>query len=368
MNDRTRTRRRHAGSTTVRVGGWLSAGLLAAVATFGPAPRAALGAVTVKPVSSGNPTCASFAPAGSTWSELRLQNTQLADGTYSDGALTVTISGFTQSASGAPGSFDWSSNIGVDAVFVKAGNDKHNLYRYEPEATSGEDLGPQAGKGNGISHISFCYDADQPPTDDPTTAPVEDPIEEPTEDPIEEPTDDPTDDSTTPPSEDPTEDPTEEPTDDPTTPPTDDPTEAPATDPTDDPSPDPIEQLLEDLPTDDPTEMPSTDLPTDDPTEAPSNDVPATDPPTESLNEGPTSAPSQGAVLDEASATPGPSATPHVGAVLAAQGMPTITLPPTGTVDAPAGDQSDGWRIIVLGLALIIAALLLTTVPAQRRR
>ncbi|HEU0235178.1 MAG TPA: hypothetical protein VFR14_01925 [Candidatus Limnocylindrales bacterium] len=355
MNDRTRTRRGHAGSTTVRVGGWLSAGLLAAVATFGPAPRAALGAVTVTPVISGNPTCASFAPTGSTWSEFRLQDARLADGTYSDGTLTVTISGFAQSGSGTPGSFDWSSNVGVDAVFVKAGSDKHNLYRYAPEATSGEDLGPQAGKGNGISHISFCYDADQAPTDDPTTPPTEDPTEPPTDDPTTPPTEDPTEDPTTPPTEDPTEDPT--------TPPTED--------PTDDPSPDPIQQVLEELPTDDPTDEPSTDLPTDDPTETPSNDVPATDPPTESSTEAPTSPPSQSAVLADAPATPGtpgPSATPHVGAVLAVQGTPTVTLPPTDTVDAPAGGQADGWRIILLGLALIIAALLLTTVPAQRRR
>ena len=316
MNDRTRIRRRHAGSTTVRVGGWLAAGLLAAVATFGPAPRAALGAVTVTPVNSGNPTCASFAPIGTTWSELRLQEARLADSTYTDGTLTVTISGFTQSASGTSGSFDWSSNIGVDAVFVKAGSDKHHLYRYEPEATSGADLSPQAGKGNGISHISFCYDVDLPPTDDPTTPPTDDP--------------------------------------------------------TDDPSPDPIEQVLEDLPADDPTDEPSTDLPTDDPTddptETPANEVPATDPPTESSNEAPTSSPSQGAVLGDASATPAPSATPHVGAVLAAQGTPTVTLPPTDTVEATVGSQSEGWRIILVGLALIIAALLLTTVPAQRRR
>lgn len=351
MNDRTRARRRHAGSTTVRVGGWLSAGLLAVVATFGPAPRVALGAVTVTPVSSGNPTCASFAPTGSTWSEFRLQDTQLADGTWSDGTLTVAISGFTESASGTPGSFDWSSNVGVDAVFVKAGSDKHSLYRYEPEATSGEDLGPQAGKGNGVSHISFCYDADLPPADDPTTPPADDPTTPPTDDPTEQPTDDPT--------------------------------EQPTENPTDDPSPDPIEQVLEELPTDDPTDEPSIDLPADDPgddpgddpaddlTEAPSNDVPETDPPTASSTEAPTSPPSQTDVLADAPVTPGtpgPSATPHVGAVLAAQGTPTVTLPPTDTVDAPAGAQSDGWRIILLGLTLIIAALLLTTVPAQRRR
>jgi hypothetical protein len=335
MTDRTRTRRRHAGSATVRIGGWLTAGLLAAVATFGPAPRAALGAVTVTPIDSGNPTCASFAPSGHVWSELRLQDARLANGTYTEGPLTVTISGFTQSSSGTSGSFEWTSNIGVDAVFVKAGNDKHNLYRYDPEATAGTGLGPQAGKGNGISHISFCYDGDRVPTEDPSQDPSNDPTDDPTTPPTDDPTTPPTDDPTTPP------------TDDPTTPPTDDPTTPPTDDPTQDPSNLPIEQLVEEAPpTDDPT-TPPTDLPTQDPTDEPS----------------------QGAVLDEtADRTPGPSATPHIGAVLAEQGTPSVTLPPTDTVDAPVAAQSDGWRVILLGLALIIAALLLSTVPAQRRR
>ena len=73
-------------------------------------------------------------------------------------------------------------------MLVKAGSDKHNLYMYFPAAQmSDTDLGPQAGSGNGISHISFCYvDAPEPtptPTPDapePTPTPTpEDPTPTP---------------------------------------------------------------------------------------------------------------------------------------------------------------------------------------------
>jgi len=119
--------------------------------------------VTPTPISSGNPTCGVFDDAaGQTWTELKVENPS--NGVFTDGTLTVTITNFVNSSSGTPGSFDWSSNIGVDAVFVKAGTDKHNLYVYNPEATSDTGLGPQSGTGNGISHISFCYDFEPPPS------------------------------------------------------------------------------------------------------------------------------------------------------------------------------------------------------------
>ena len=44
-------------------------------------------------------------------------------------------------------SFDWSSTFGIDAVLVKAGDDKHNLYVYSPESTGDSDLVPQARLG-----------------------------------------------------------------------------------------------------------------------------------------------------------------------------------------------------------------------------
>ncbi|MDQ4036114.1 MAG: hypothetical protein M3153_09295 [Chloroflexota bacterium] len=150
--------------------------------------------VTPTPISSGNPACEDFEPDGEEWTQLKLQDTsneggpnQLQDGTYTDGTLEVTIDNF------ANNQFDWSSNIGVDAVFVKAGNDKHNLYLYDPEATEDTGLKPQAGQGNGISHISFCYDNGDDrsePTPTPTPTPTATPTVTPTATPapLTEPT------------------------------------------------------------------------------------------------------------------------------------------------------------------------------------
>jgi hypothetical protein len=128
--------------------------------------------VTPTPINDGNPTCGDFNAA---WTELKVEPP--GNGVFTDGTLTVTITNFVNSSSGTPGSFDWSSNIGVDAVFVKAGNDKHNLYTYNPEATGDTGLGPQSGTGNGISHVSFCYDAGgttatPTPTPTPTATPT----------------------------------------------------------------------------------------------------------------------------------------------------------------------------------------------------
>ena len=165
------------------------AGVLTVAMLTGTAGAASAASVTPTPVNDGNPTCADF---DASWTELKVDG-GLGNGTFTDGTLEVTISNFQNSNSGTPGSFDWSSNIGVDAVFVKAGNDKHNLFVYNPESTGDTGLGPQAGQGNGISHISFCYDEDDapPPQDDP-----EPPVDEP-------PADEPPGDEPTPPSDEP---------------------------------------------------------------------------------------------------------------------------------------------------------------------
>ncbi|MGH7856086.1 MAG: LPXTG cell wall anchor domain-containing protein [Candidatus Binatia bacterium] len=95
---------------------------------------------------------------------------------YSDGTLTVYVFDFDEPAQ----TFSWSSNIGVDAVFVKGGEGGGgNLYTYDPEAMG--DTGLHAPIHNDlpfdISHVSFCYDVDEEP---------EQPGEEP-EQPGEEP-------------------------------------------------------------------------------------------------------------------------------------------------------------------------------------
>ena len=145
-------------------------GFLAALGLLAALTVPALGA-SVEPIpisDDNNPTCADFGA----WSELKVEPP--GDGVFSDGTLTVTITNFTNTD---PKGFDWSSNIGVDAVLVKAGDDKHNLYVYDPESTGDTGLGPQAGSGNGISHISFCYDEGENPTPTPTPTPSPTPSE-----------------------------------------------------------------------------------------------------------------------------------------------------------------------------------------------
>jgi len=153
-------------SRTIRSIGVLSVIGVAMLAGTGAANAASVAPIEI---SEGNPTCADFGG----WDEVKADPP--ANGEFTDGTLVVTISNFQQSDSGNPGSFDWSSNIGVDAVFVKAGSDKHHLYLYDPESTGDTALTPQAGTGNGISHISFCYDADDEPSEPPAES--EPPVE-----------------------------------------------------------------------------------------------------------------------------------------------------------------------------------------------
>jgi hypothetical protein len=79
-------------------------------------------------------------------------------GTYSNGYLTVTMT-VTDGTT-----IDWSSNVGVDAVIVKAGS-AANVYAYDPPAESFGDTGlvtPDNSSGSpaGLSHIVFCYDVE----------------------------------------------------------------------------------------------------------------------------------------------------------------------------------------------------------------
>jgi LPXTG-motif cell wall-anchored protein len=107
----------------------------------------------------GNPTCGDLAPAGTTWTEFKVEPVQ--DGQRADGTLTVTLDVMPNEDTGP--TFDWTSNIGVDAVFVKGGPNG-NLYLYNPESMGANGLhaptNPENGKFFGLSHVSFCYDAD----------------------------------------------------------------------------------------------------------------------------------------------------------------------------------------------------------------
>ena len=134
----------------------------AALLWMAAAQRAAGASVTpILVEGAGNQTCQQLADQyapGSTWIELKADPNPIGAGPfeYTDGTLTVYITDASEAG------FDWTSNIGVDAVFVKSGSSGHNLYRYDTfgppntESLGDTDLIPPG--QNDISHIAFCYD------------------------------------------------------------------------------------------------------------------------------------------------------------------------------------------------------------------
>jgi LPXTG-motif cell wall-anchored protein len=189
-----------------------------------------------------NATCGQLAPEGANWTELKVE--PVVDGTFTDGTLTVTIevTGFTDDDE--PQVFDWTSNIGVDAVFVKGGPGGL-LYIYDPESTGDTGLhapvNPNNGKFFGLSHVSFCYDEDQATTttEGPTTSTTEGPTtttEGPTTSTTEGPTTSTTEGPTTSTTEGPTTSTTEGPTTSTTEGPTTSTTEGPTTSTTEGPT------------------------------------------------------------------------------------------------------------------------------------
>jgi uncharacterized repeat protein (TIGR01451 family) len=126
---------------------------LAVLAALLPVLWTPAAATHVEPVFIGaNDNCAEL---GDSEFELRVQ--PVADGTYGDGTLSVTIDVRDTSAGQV---FDFTSNIPVDSVFVKGGP-VGNFYDYDPSASADTGLhapvNPNNGLYYGLSHISFCY-------------------------------------------------------------------------------------------------------------------------------------------------------------------------------------------------------------------
>ena len=146
-------------------------------------------------VIPGNPTCGELAPEGVTWIEFRIE--PVTSGEHTQGPLTVTLD-VRDTDDGQV--FDWTSNIGIDAVFAKGGPNG-TLYLYD-EATADTGLHApvnQSGKFAGLSHISFCYDEEMPPPPPPPPPPTDDVTPPPPTDDVTPPP--PTDDVTpTPPA------------------------------------------------------------------------------------------------------------------------------------------------------------------------
>lgn len=160
-------------------------------------PLASFGTHVTPVEHDGNPSCSSLGGGN----ELKVEPVEA--GTYSDGTLSVTLSNVDEKM------FDWSSNIGVDAVFVKGGP-TGNLYSYDPESTGDTGLvAPDNGNGGryGLSHVSFCYDFEAPapsPSPSPSPSPTGPPTPSPSPSPTATPSPSPSPTSAGSPSPSPT--------------------------------------------------------------------------------------------------------------------------------------------------------------------
>lgn len=149
-------------------------GLLGTGFVLGGLGLGTAGAATVEPqLVEDNPTCEQVLP-GSIEHKLDFNP---GDGEYTDGTITVTVSGGTESG------LDWASDIDMDAVIMKGGP-VANVYLYPGDADLADTelttpINPNNDKPYGTSHVSFCYDLEIP--DEP-----EDPGDEP-EEPGDEP-------------------------------------------------------------------------------------------------------------------------------------------------------------------------------------
>jgi hypothetical protein len=209
-------------------------------------PGALLAAQVEPEHHEGNPTCGDL---GDYEHEFKIEpvSTGLHQDPDSDFEVTITVHDTDDGQT-----FDFSANLGVEAVFAKGGNEG-NLYVYEPSILSDTGLhapANQSGKWAGLSHLSFCFGDEPQPTPTPTPTPTpEEPTPTPTPTP-EEPTPTPT----------PTPTPEEE-----TTTPT--PTPTPEEE-TPSPTPTPEEEILAGTPTPTPEEEILAGTPTPTPEQA----------------------------------------------------------------------------------------------------
>lgn len=128
-----------------------------------------------EPVYVGyNARCSELAPHGVVWHQLKVSSVH--DGSYSQGILTVTLDverGEDRDL------IAWSSNIGIDGVFVKGGPGG-NFYGYRPpgsQATSDTALvapyNPNSGAHYTPGHMLFCTTTSlTPPTPTPSLTPL----------------------------------------------------------------------------------------------------------------------------------------------------------------------------------------------------
>lgn len=108
----------------------------------------------------GNPTCEGL---NANWFEIKFEEKSKDDPSWPESIKWGDVKIELEKDIDAGKVTSWSSNYGIDAVIVKGGPGA-NVYKYDPEATSGGDLYTPTNtsgrdpKPYGLSHVSFCLD------------------------------------------------------------------------------------------------------------------------------------------------------------------------------------------------------------------
>jgi hypothetical protein len=123
----------------------------------------------------------------------------------------------------------------------------------------------------------------------------------------------------------------------------------------------------EEQPSESPSEEPSESA-SEEPSESASEEP--SESPSEEASESPSESPSEEASENPSgSELPAEGSQPPSGGVEGAVGTPAVTPPSTDTLsETNTAASSDGWRIVLVGLATILMAVLLFTQPRQARR
>ena len=90
---------------------------------------------------------------------MRIDGATLANGTHTDGTLTVEISGLGSPVAGVPDSFEWEADRPVALVIVRSGIDGEDVAFQVGPSRFGTGRGASIGDGTGIRYVAFCYDA-----------------------------------------------------------------------------------------------------------------------------------------------------------------------------------------------------------------
>jgi hypothetical protein len=153
------------------------------LALIGLGAAAAASAFVSSPAAAWEGSCFDFASPDRPWTELRVDMGDTnpveiagAGQSFSDGTLTVTISGAQALAGTGPlttgnvGSVAFSASPGVDAAYVRAGGYDDQMYLYHPPspATSGTGLRSTSGT-TAIDWLALCYSPTTPVQETTTT-------------------------------------------------------------------------------------------------------------------------------------------------------------------------------------------------------